>query len=199
MEAVVVLAQSLGLLSVATGEGGTPLSGFPDSWWTADPCVPQHLVVHARYLAASEGHSLSHTQCIMSDHVPSVTAAPCPTLSLLCYEASALGASFCPFFRDGESDVFTVFRGGLTGSLVSSCNDGSLYIATVVQKEKLGYQNLMTDWFEFCKKCHKGHKPSITLGRKCAAPLVFFTRLPFMIWPSRLIPIYQQRPDWVWR
>lgn len=31
VEAVIVLAQALGLLSVATGEGGTPLSGFPDS------------------------------------------------------------------------------------------------------------------------------------------------------------------------
>lgn len=46
---------------------------------------------------------------------------------------------------------------------------------------------------------NRGHKPSMTFGRKCAAPLVFFTLLPFMIWPSRLIPIYQQRPDWVWR
>lgn len=114
--------------------GGTPLSGFPGCWWTADPFVPQRLVVHFWNVVASEGHSLSHPQCIMDGCVPSVTAAPCPTLSLLCYEASALGASFRPFFRDGESDVFTVFRGGLTGSLASSCNDGSLYIATVWQK-----------------------------------------------------------------
>lgn len=82
---------------------------------------------------ASEGPvPLSHPQCIVGGCVPSVTAALfCPTLSLLCYDASALGVSFRPFFRDGESDVFTVFRGGLTGSLASSCSDGSLYIATV--------------------------------------------------------------------
>lgn len=137
-EVVVVLAQALGVLSVVTGEGGTPpLSGLSGRRWTANPFGPQQLVVHFWSMVASKGHSRSHPQCIMGGWVPSVTAAPCPTLSLLCYEASAFGASFRPFCRDGESDVLTVFRGGLTGSLASSCNDGSLYIATVCQKYKL--------------------------------------------------------------
>lgn len=116
---------------MVAGEGGLLSKGF----LTADelPCLlsHQHLVGYLQNMMAREGHSFSHPQCITGDGVPRVTAALCPTLSLLCYEASALGPSFCPFFRDGESDVFTVFRGGLTGSLASSCNDGSLYIATV--------------------------------------------------------------------
>lgn len=128
VEVVVVLAQALGFLSVVTGEGGD--SSLRLSWLLMD-CRPFCPSASCSALLECEGHSLSHPQCIMGGCVPSVTAAPCPTLSLLCYEASALGASFRPFFRDGESDVFTVFRGGLTGSLASSCNDGSLYIATV--------------------------------------------------------------------
>lgn len=114
-------------------------SSLGASWLLMDcwPFIPQHLVVHFWNVVASEGRSLSHPQCITGDCVPSVTLALCPTLSLLCYEASALGASFCPFFREGKSDVFTVFRGGLTGSLASSCSDGSLYIATVRQRKRL--------------------------------------------------------------
>lgn len=46
-----------------------------------------------------------------------------------CYEASALGASFLPFWWEGESEVFTVLRGGLC-SATSSCSEGSLYMAT---------------------------------------------------------------------
>ncbi|TNN40641.1 hypothetical protein EYF80_049180 [Liparis tanakae] len=37
----------------------------------------------------------------------------------------------------------------------------------------------------------------MSLGRKCAAPFVFFTRFPFMTCPSRLMPMYHARPDWV--
>lgn len=68
------------------------------------------------------------------------------------------------------------------------------YTSQLYEKEEAGYHGDGNR-----KKPHKGRKPSMTLGTKCAAPLVFFTRLPFMIWPSRLIPIYQERPDWVWR
>lgn len=75
-----------------------------------------------------EDHSLS--RCLQASLPPLVP----PTLSLRCYDASALGASFRPFFRDGESDVFAVLQGGLTGSLGSSWSDGSLYIATVRQQ-----------------------------------------------------------------
>lgn len=41
--------------------------------------------------------------------------------------------------------------------------------------------------------------PSMSLGRKWAAPLVFLTLLPFMTCPSRLMPMYQALPDWVCR
>ncbi|TNN86728.1 hypothetical protein EYF80_002911 [Liparis tanakae] len=92
-------------------------------------------LVHFWNVVASEVPVPSaNPQCIMGNCIPSVTAALRPTLSLLCYDASALGASFRPFFTDGESDVFTVFRGGLTGSAASTCSDGSLYIATVGQR-----------------------------------------------------------------
>lgn len=46
-----------------------------------------------------------------------------------CYEASALGAPFLPFWWEGESEVFTVLRGGLC-SATSACSEGSLYMAT---------------------------------------------------------------------
>lgn len=78
-------------------------------------------------VVVSEDHCLSLSGCLQASPLSLVPL----TLSLRCYNASALGASFLPFFRDGESDVFAVLQGGLTGSLGSSWSDGSLYIATV--------------------------------------------------------------------
>lgn len=156
-------------------------------------------IVQRTPVVVSEDHSLSVSRAGWAALFP---ASPLPlvppTLRLRCYDASALGASLRPFFRDGESDVFAVLQGGLTGSLGSSWSDGSLYMATAWrQTEAVSATDLKKTSGLFRR--HWGDQPSITLGRKCAAPLFFFTLLPFMIWPSRLIPMYQQRPDCVWR
>lgn len=80
--------------------------------------------------ASSRSYSSSCPYCMKENGVLSVTEVlhpPC--VRPLCYEASALGASFLPFLWEGESEVFTVLRGGLC-SATSSCSEGSLYMAT---------------------------------------------------------------------
>lgn len=113
------------------GDWWTPLAWLvfpPDGLLTLCPSM---FVVHPWNAVAHE-ESLPQPPAVHNVWLffPKRHCCPCPTLSLLCYEASALGASFRPFLRDGESEVLTVFRGGLTGSLASSCSDGSLYMAT---------------------------------------------------------------------
>lgn len=82
-------------------------------------------------VVVSEDPSLSVSRAGWAALSPASPLPPVPpTLRLRCYDASALGASLRPFFRDGESDVFAVLQGGLTGSLGSSWSDGSLYMAT---------------------------------------------------------------------
>lgn len=80
--------------------------------------------------ASSRSYSSSCPDCMKENGVLSFSVVPHPPcVCPLCYEASALGASFLPFLWEGESEVFTVLRGGLC-SATSSCSEGSLYMAT---------------------------------------------------------------------
>ena len=152
--------------------------------WTSASCSV-HLWLPVRSIPSACPDACRHRRCPLS-RPPSVAAAMMPQLWGLhsAHSSGTVSRTSLPSYR--EDSLVRWGARGATALCTSQLFDNRQKLLVQQIKKKAGF-------------VHQEHKPSITLGKKCAAPLFFFTLLPFMIWPSRLMPIYQQRPDCVWR
>lgn len=142
---------------------------FSQDSWAAEA---QHLAVSTcgwsvgGIPSASPG-ACRHRRGPHLSRLPSVSGAMTPQpWGLLCAHSSGTASRMSsPSYRGG-SPVRWGARGATALCTLQLCENRQKLLGRQIQKKA-----------EFTRE----DKPSITLGRKCAAPLFFFTLLPFMI------------------